>query len=148
MQALGHRVQNIGRLVHPALLLPSKGKHFPLRLPETQGAISHGDAGIFRQTPGFEILKQLKPGQIALSFTVHHGQQLLGSVLGGTDHHQDAGPVGLETDVEVDAVHPHVGVALAAQIPLTPSAYSLSQTCLSRTMLAAERPDTLSPKWP
>ena len=76
--------------------------------------------GPLRQTPGFEILKQVAPRQVALSFAVHHGQQLLTSIMGGTDHDQDARPVGLKTHVEVDAVHPHVGVALAAEIPLPP----------------------------
>ena len=51
---------------------------------------------------------------------LHHRQQFLASVMGGTDHDQDARPVGLQTHVEVDAVYPHVGVALAAQVPLPP----------------------------
>ena len=72
------------------------------------------------QTPGFQILKQVTPGQVALSFAVLYGQQLLAPVMSGTNHHQDARPVGLETHVEVDAVHPQIGVAMAAQIALPP----------------------------
>ena len=60
-QTLGQLVEDVGRLVHPALLGTGAGQRLLQGLPKTQGAVGDGQQGVLLQPPSFQILQQVQP---------------------------------------------------------------------------------------
>src|SRR5262252_8234257 len=72
LYALGHLVEYVGRLVHPAALLPRLGIHLTQRRPEAQSTISGGQLWSQGQATPLQIHQQLGPALRALAITILH----------------------------------------------------------------------------
>jgi hypothetical protein len=115
LQALGHRVQDVGDLVHPAALLASAGEHVPQRRPSAERAVAAHQARLV-ETAIAQIAQHGGPGVGALAVAVFDCEQLLHAVLAHADHDQQAQPVVLaKTDRDMHAITEQVGVAVKAQ---------------------------------
>ena len=57
--ALGQFVEDVGRLVYPALLDAGAGQRLLQRLPKAQGTIGDGQKGVSLQAPSLQILQQV-----------------------------------------------------------------------------------------
>jgi hypothetical protein len=106
--------------VHPAALFSGVAELLAQGGPEAEGTVADSQLRTFLQSPVLEIEHQVPPADLAFAIAVRHRDQLLGAVGQRAHDHEDAGPLILEPDIEVDAVGPPVDVAPVAQIPLVP----------------------------
>src|SRR3954466_151986 len=95
---------------------------FPIsyRLPEAKRAVGNGEFGCDEQTSVLQIEQQLPPILGALSRAVGEAEQLLPALRRRADDHQDALLGVFKTGLQVNAVGPHIDVALGRQIALAP----------------------------
>ena len=103
LDALGHLVEDVGRLVNPATLSP-RGR--PLLLhggPESQCAVPGRQQGGALEATPLQILEYFLPRRLALTVAVIDRQQLLVAIGGSTDQHQNAGAVIIQPDIEATA---------------------------------------------
>ena len=61
LQALGHLVEDVGRLMHPAALLAGLPINLAQRLPKPERAVAHGQTGACLQPPALEVEQQFPP---------------------------------------------------------------------------------------
>jgi len=87
---LGHLVEHVDRLVHPAPLLASLAIDFTQRPPKSQGAVADGQLGADLQTAAFEVEQQFAPALRAFTITVDQSDDVLVSLGVGGDDHQHA----------------------------------------------------------
>src|SRR5215208_1059561 len=106
---------------------------FAERLPEPERAVGDGEFGRDEQTSALQIEQQFTPILGALACPVGEAEQLLPAFRGGADDDQDALLGVLKTGLQVNAVGPHVDIALGRQIALPP-------------MLVLVEPDLLQPR--
>ena len=118
--ALRQFVEDIGSLVHPAALLACGRPQLAERLPKAKRAIGDGEFGRDRQTSVLQIEQQFTPILRAFTRTVGEAEQLLFALRRRADDHQDALFGIFKTGLQVNAVGPHVDVALGRQIALSP----------------------------
>ena len=123
LQCLGHLVEDVGGLVHPAPLLSGRGIELLEGGPEAQGFISDGQLRWLRKSPLSEIEEQLLPALLALTDAVHDGDQLLPAF--GRGSHEDEQALLLvalvfQPHVHMDAVGPDVDVLLAGEVSTAP----------------------------
>ena len=123
LQSLGHLVEDVGGLVHPAPLLPGRGIDLSKSGPEAQGPVTDGQLRWLREPPLLEIEEQLLPALLALTDAVHDGDQLLPAF--GRGSHEDEQALLLvalvfQPHVHMDAVGPDVDVLLAGEVSTAP----------------------------
>src|SRR3954452_15404840 len=106
--------------VHPAALLACGRPQLAERLPEAERAVSDGEFGRDRQTSVLQIEQHLAPILGALACAVGEAEQLLSALRGRADDDQDALLGVLKTGLQINAVRPHIDVALGRQISLAP----------------------------
>jgi hypothetical protein len=114
-------VQNVGGLVNPAALLPRGAVDLAQGLPEPKITVANGELGADPKAAVPQVDEQLAPRLFALAVAVGEPDQLLATLLVGTNHDQDALALLIEPGVEVDAVDPDVDVALAGEVASLPS---------------------------
>jgi len=107
LQALWQLIEHVGGLVNPAALPAGVAVYLGQRFPEAQGAVSHGQLRTNLKTATFETQQQLGPGQFAFAESTLDGNQLLGTVFGGADDHQQALLI-VHAHVAVDAIGPKI----------------------------------------
>jgi hypothetical protein len=118
LQALGKRVQDVGRLVHPALLAARAGVDVPERRPRTQRAVAADELGLV-ETAIAQVAQDDRPGLGALAVAVLDREQLLDAVLADADDDQQAQLVVLaEAHLDMHAVDEQVRVARELQAAL------------------------------
>ena len=117
---LGQLVQDVRGLVHPAALAARLGPHLRQRLPKAQGAIRGRQLRLEHQAATLTIQQQRQPRLLRFAIALADGDHLLGAVRRGAHQHQDALAIILQANVEVDAVGPHVHVALLGERALAP----------------------------
>jgi len=120
---LRHLVEDVRRLVDPAALLSCVGVYFSKSRPEAKAPVADGETGPGGETSFLEVREELHPGELALPVSVEDSHEFLGAVLAGADNDEHALPFVfrvLKTDIEVDAVHPEVGVSFPLKRTLRP----------------------------
>jgi hypothetical protein len=91
LHALGHFIQDVNRLMHPATLLSDGAIFFLQSDPEAKRTVTDGQLRRSGQSLAFELPKQFPPGLTAFAITVDHSQQFFGAILGGSDQDQHTG---------------------------------------------------------
>lgn len=119
--------------MHPAALLACGRPQLAERLPEAKRTVGDGEFGRDRQTSVLQIEKQLPPILGTFARAVGEAEQLLFAFRRRADDDQDALLGVFKTGLQVNAVGPHVDVALGRQIALPP-------------MLVLVEPDLLQPR--
>jgi hypothetical protein len=112
LNAPGHFIQDVIRLMYPAALLGDLAIFFLQGDPEAKRTVTDGQLRCARQTQAFELPKQFPPGLGAFPITIDNRSEFLGAILGSSDQNQHAGSFFVEPDVEVDSVGPPVNVTL------------------------------------
>jgi len=120
LQAARQLLQDVGGLMHPAQLRARLRELFGQRHPEAQGAVARGHGRALRQAALLQLPQEAAPAVRRLAEAIRDGDEFLASVGGGADDHQQALPVGVQSDVEVDPIHPPVHVAAAREIAPVP----------------------------
>ena len=92
LQPLGQRVEDVGDLVHPALLTAGTREHVTQRGPGAQRAVA-GYQPRFVEAALLEVAQDDGPRLGALAVAVLDGQQFLDAVLAHPDYDQQAQPV-------------------------------------------------------
>ena len=138
--------------MHPAALLACGRPQLAERLQEAERPVGDGEFGRDRQTPVPQIEQQLPPILRAFARAVGEAEQLLPALRCRADDDQDTLLGVFKTGLEVNAVGPHVDVALGRQIALPPVlvlvAPDLLQSCdgrgrQARRILAEQRSERL-----
>ena len=106
--------------MHPAALLARSRPQFAERLPEAERAVGDGEFGRDHQTSVLHIEQQLTPILRAFARPVGEAEQLLSAFRRRADDHQDALLGVRKAGLQVNAVGPHVDVALGRQVALAP----------------------------
>jgi hypothetical protein len=117
MQALRQFVEYVGQLVTPAALLAGLGPDLTRGGPEAERTITNREHRRDHSAP-LELAQHRLPTLGALPVTVLDRQQLLLPIGARADHHQGAEPVVIQTDVEVNPVHPDIDILAPAQVAL------------------------------
>src|SRR5208283_824218 len=120
LHALGHLVQNVGRLVHPTTLLATFRERLAQCRPKTQCPVADGQLRSFLHAPILQIQQHFAPRNLALAIPVTDGKQFFLSLRVGPHDRQDAALLFVQANVDMNPVDPHVHVLLALQIPPTP----------------------------
>src|SRR4030081_3339674 len=105
---------------HPAALLACGRPQLAERLPEAKRAVGDGEFGRDRQTSVPQIEQQFPPILRAFAPAVGEAEQFLFALRRRADDDQDALLGVFKTGLQVNAVGPHVDVALGRQIALPP----------------------------
>src|SRR4029078_12840252 len=123
----------VGGALHRAALRACPRQQLAERLPETQRAVGDGEFRRDDQPSVLQIKQQLPPVVRALARAVGGAEQLLFALRRRSDDHQDALLAVFKTGLQVNAVGPHVNIALGRQIALPP-------------VLVLAEPDPLQPR--
>ena len=116
MDRLRQRGEDVADLVPPAPLLGGGGEHVTDRLPEPERAVADGEHRRLHAAT-LAVAEQVSPRLARFAEPVGERDQLLAAVGADPDHHQQTHLVGLEPDLQVDAVDPHVHVVRPGQRP-------------------------------
>src|SRR5690554_54445 len=109
--------------------MPGVRKYLAQGLPEAQCAVTNSQFGRGLKATFPQIREQLSPTGFGLPVAVLDSHQLLVTMLGHADDHQQAEPV-IQTDVAVHAVSPPVHIALLAQVSALPVLVLIKPLCL------------------
>src|SRR6266849_10983724 len=93
LDAFGHLIEDVERLMHPATLLGDLAVFFLQSDPETQRTVSNSQLRGARKSHPFELAQKFTPGLGAFSVTINHREQLLVAILGGADYNQYTAPL-------------------------------------------------------
>ena len=115
---LRQRGEDVADLVPPAPLLGGGGEHVADRLPEPERAVADREHRRLHAAT-LAVAQQISPRLARFAEPVRERDQLLAAVGADPDHHQQTHLVGLEPDLQVDAVDPHVHVVRPGQRPGT-----------------------------
>lgn len=88
LDRLGHGVQDIGGLVNPATLNAGFAMDLIQGVPETHGAVTHGQLGCGLQTAAFQVQQQRASALGAFSKAVDQAQNILVAPFVRPDNHQ------------------------------------------------------------
>ena len=117
----GSLFEDVGGLLHPAALLalwPATASPSAFQKPSAPSAI--GEFGRDDQASVLQIEQKLASILRAFARAVSEAEQLLPALRRRADDHQDALLGVFEAGLQVNAVGPHVDVALGRQIALLP----------------------------
>ena len=119
LQRFWHRVQHIGRLVHPAALHPDLAVNLMQGRPEPHCPVTDSQLGRGFQLAAFEVQEQLAPALGAFTEAVDQAWNILVAPLihcpamvclqtmkGGPDHHQHTLAIFVHAETEADPVRP------------------------------------------
>ena len=85
LDAFGHLIEDVERLMHPATLLGDLAVFFLQSDPETQRTVSNSQLRGGRKSHPFELAQKFTSGLGTFSVTINHREQLLVAILGGAD---------------------------------------------------------------
>jgi hypothetical protein len=106
----GSTARTLACFVEPAPLLAGSREHLAHRFPEPERAVPDGqDRG--GQAAAAAIAQHIGPRLGRFPEPIGQGDELLAAISTHADHHQQAELLLLETDLEMNAVDPQVGVA-------------------------------------
>jgi len=100
--------------------MPSFRKDLIECLPKSESPIARGKLGRDRQAFAFQIDQQFLPALGTLAETDLKAEKLLLAFGRGADDHQHAFGLALHPGLQVDAVRPHIDIALPGEIPFLP----------------------------
>ena len=123
LNALGHSVQHVGRLVDPTTLLLRFREYLSQSRPEAECSVTHRNLRCRRKPMPLQIQEQFRPTLLAFTIAVEDRDQLFLSVGRRAHQHQNtllfAGIV-FQTDLHMDAVRPDVNVLFLGEVAFHP----------------------------
>src|SRR5262249_137106 len=85
LNALGHFIQDVGCLMHPATLLGDGAIFFLQGDPEAERTVTDGQLRRGGMALAFELSKQFTPRLAAFAITVDNSYKFFGAILGGSN---------------------------------------------------------------
>jgi len=120
LEAGGQLLQHVRGLVDPAELWLRLRELLRQRHPEAQRPVPRGHRGSVREAAAFHLPQEAAPTVRRFPEAVLDGDEFLRAVGAGADDDQQTLPVGVQPDVEVDAVDPPIDVPTRREIALAP----------------------------
>ena len=146
LQVFGQCVEHVGRLLHPTQLPTRRAVHVAQRLPATQCPIPKGQGWRLREPAAFEVAQECFPGLLALPIAIPETYQVFMATGISANNDQATVPRFLQAGLEVHSIDPDIDERFPTRLRPCPSASSSCQPCLSRRIVAGERPGASAPK--
>jgi len=121
LDRLRHRIEDVGRPVHPAALFPGRAERLAQCSPEAQGAVADGQVWRMGKSPALQVEQDFAPALRALAVSVHQAEHLPAAPFVGTDHDQDALLLLGHARPEAYAVGSDADEAPGAEVAATPA---------------------------